>query len=104
MLSLGPGGVRAFSEGFFNLAAEQKPKPRTVAILSVDAEVARTSADGARENAAAGGFEIIYDKSYPPGNTDFAPTVHALQAANPDLVFVAASPPDTVGIVRAAKA
>jgi branched-chain amino acid transport system substrate-binding protein len=63
MLSLGPDGVRAFSEGFFALAAEQKPKLRTVAILSADAEFARTSADGARENAAADGFEIVYDKS-----------------------------------------
>jgi branched-chain amino acid transport system substrate-binding protein len=102
MLSLGPDGVRAFSEGFFDLAAAQKPKPRTVALLSADAEFARTSADGARQNAAAKGFDIIYDKSYPPSTTDFAPTVHAVQAANPDVVFVAAYPPDTVGIVRAA--
>jgi branched-chain amino acid transport system substrate-binding protein len=102
MLSLGPDGVRAFSEGFFDLAAAQKPKPRTVAMLSADAEFARTSADGARQNAAAKGFDIIYDKSYPPANTDFAPTVHAIQAANPDVVFIAAYPPDTVGIVRAA--
>ena len=102
MLSLGPDGVRAFSEGFFDLAAAQKPKPRTVAVLSADAEFARTSADGARQNAAAEGLEIVYDKSYPPATTDFAPTVHALQAANPDVVFVAAYPPDTVGIVRAA--
>jgi branched-chain amino acid transport system substrate-binding protein len=102
MLSLGPDGVRAFSEGFFDLAVEQRPKPRTVAILSADAEFARTSADGARQNAAAKGLDIIYDKSYPPATTDFAPTVHAVQAANPDVVFVAAYPPDTVGIVRAA--
>jgi branched-chain amino acid transport system substrate-binding protein len=102
MLSLGPDGVRAFSKGFFDLAAEQKPKPQTVAILSADAEFARTSADGARDNAAADGFKIIYDKSYPPPTTDFAPTVRAIEAANPDIVFVAAYPPDTVGIVRAA--
>jgi branched-chain amino acid transport system substrate-binding protein len=102
MLSLGPDGVRSFSKGFFDLAAQQKPKPETVALLSGDAEFARTSADGARENAAAGGFKIVYDKSYPPATTDFAPTVRAIQAVNPDVVFVAAYPPDTVGIVRAA--
>jgi branched-chain amino acid transport system substrate-binding protein len=102
MLSLGPDGVRAFSKGFFDLAAEQRPKPQTVAMLSADAEFARTSADGARENATADGFKIIYDKSYPPATTDFAPTVRAIQAVNPDIVFVAAYPPDTVGIVRAA--
>lgn len=102
MLSLGPDGVGSFSKGFFDLAAAQKPKPETVAMLSADAEFARTSADGARENAAAGGFKIVYDKSYPPPTTDFAPTLRAIQAANPDVVFIAAYPPDTVGIVRAA--
>ena len=61
-----------------------------------------TSADGTRENATAGGFKIIYDQSYPPSTTDFAPVMRAVQAANPDIVFVAAYPPDTVGIVRAA--
>jgi len=102
MQPLGPEGVKAFSEGFFALAAAQKPKPLTVAILAADAEFAKTSADGARENATAAGFTIVYDKTYPPPTTDFAPTVRAVQAANPDVVFVAAYPPDTVGIVRAA--
>jgi branched-chain amino acid transport system substrate-binding protein len=102
MLSLGPDGVRSFSKGFFDLAAQQKPKPETVALLSGDAEFSRTSADGARANAAAEGFKIVYDKSYPPATTDFAPTLRAIQAVNPDVVFVAAYPPDTVGIVRAA--
>ncbi len=102
MQPLGPDGVRAFSKGFFDLAAAQSPKPQTVAFLSADAEFARTSADGARENATAAGFKIVYDQSYPPPTTDFAPTVRAIQAANPDIVFVAAYPPDTVGIVRAA--
>src|SRR5262249_53656184 len=102
MVPVGPEGVKAFSKGFFELAAAQQPKPQTVAMLSADAEFAKTSADGARENAATYGFKIVYDKSYPPPTTDFAPTVRAIQAANADIVFVAAYPPDTVGIVRAA--
>ena len=102
MVPVGPEGVKAFSKGFFELAAAQQPKPQTVAMLSADAEFAKTSADGARENAAANGFKIVYDKSYPPPTTDFGPTVRAIQAANADIVFVAAYPPDTVGIVRAA--
>ena len=102
MVPLGPNGVKAFSDGFFELAAAQNPKPKTVAIVAADAEFARTAADGARENAKASGFEIIYDKGYPPNTTDFAPIVRAVQAANADIVFIAAYPPDTVGIVRAA--
>ena len=102
MIPVGPEGTRAFSKGFFALAAAQKPRPQTVAIVSADAEFSKTSADGARENANAEGFKIIYDQGYPPSTTDFAPVMRAVQAANPDIVFVATYPPDTVGIVRAA--
>jgi branched-chain amino acid transport system substrate-binding protein len=102
MVPVGPEGVRAFSKGFFELAAAQNPKPQTVAFLAADAEFARTAADGAKENAKAAGFTIIHDRGYPPPTTDFLPIVRAVQAANADLVFVAAYPPDTVGIIRAA--
>jgi branched-chain amino acid transport system substrate-binding protein len=103
MIPLGPDGVKAFSQGFFELAAAQQPKPQTVAVLAADAEFAKTSADGAKENIAAMGFKLVYDQSYPPSTTDFSPVVRAMQAASPDIVFVAAYPPDTVGIVRAAQ-
>jgi branched-chain amino acid transport system substrate-binding protein len=103
MIAVGPEGTKAFSRGFFALAAAQNPKPQTVAIVAADAEFSKTSADGARENATAAGFKIIYDQSYPPSTTDYAPVVRAVQAANPDVVFVAAYPPDSVGIVRAAQ-
>jgi len=101
MIPVGPEGTKAFSRGFFELASAQKPKPQTVAFLAADAEFSRTSVDGARENAKSGGFTIVYDQSYPPTTTDYAPMVRAVQAANPDIFFVAAYPPDTVGIVRA---
>jgi branched-chain amino acid transport system substrate-binding protein len=103
MVPVGPDGVKAFSRGYFELAAAQQPKPTTVAMISADAEFARTAADGAKENAKELGFSVIYDRSYPPNTADFGPIVRAVQAANADLVFVAAYPPDTVGIVRAAR-
>jgi branched-chain amino acid transport system substrate-binding protein len=102
MVPVGPKGPGAFSDGFFELAAAQSPKPQTVAIVSADAEFAKTAADAARDNAKAAGFTVVYDRSYPPATTDFLPVVRAVQAANPDIVFVAAYPPDTVGIIRAA--
>src|SRR5437667_2717119 len=103
MVPLGSEGVKAFSRGYFELAAAQQPKPTTVAIIAADAEFATTAADGARENAKTFGFSIVHDKTYPPPTTDFGPVMRAVQAANADLVFVAAYPPDTVGIVRAAR-
>jgi branched-chain amino acid transport system substrate-binding protein len=102
MVPVGPDGVNAFSKGFFLIAAEQKPKPQTVAILAADAEFARSASDGAREELKKNGFKLIYDQSYPPATTDFTPMVRAVQAANPDIFYVAAYAPDNVGIIRAA--
>jgi branched-chain amino acid transport system substrate-binding protein len=102
MVSVGPDGVNAFSKGFFEIAAAQNPKPQTVAILAADAEFARSCADGAREEIKKHGMKIVYDQSYPPATTDFAPVMRAVQAANPDIVYLGAYPPDSVGLIRAA--
>jgi len=102
MVPVGPDGVNAFSKGFFEVAAKQNPKPQTVAILAADAEFARAASDGARQELKRHGFKLIYDQSYPPPTTDFTPMVRAVQAANPDIFYVAAYPPDNVGIIRAA--
>jgi branched-chain amino acid transport system substrate-binding protein len=102
MLSAGPTPKIAFSRGFFAIAAAQEPKPKTVAIVAADAEYAKNAADGARDNARANGFTIVYDRTYPPSTVDFPPIVRAIQATSPDIVYVAAYPPDTVGIIRAA--
>jgi len=103
MLPTGPEPQKAFSRGFFELAAAANPRPKTVALVAADAEFAQNAVDGARQNIKdMGGFETIFDKSYPPTTADFAPILRAVQALNPDIVFVAAYPPDSVGIVRAA--
>ena len=77
MLPTGPKPREAFTEGFFQVAAEQNPKPQTVALSSEDAEFARNACDGARNNAKTYGFKIIYDKTFPPGTTDFSPIIRA---------------------------
>jgi branched-chain amino acid transport system substrate-binding protein len=101
MIPSGPDPEKSFSTGFFNLAAAQNPKPKTIAILGVDAEFGRNATDGAHENLKNFPFQIVYDQNYPPSTTDFTPIIRAVQAKNPDIVYVAAYPPDTVGIVRA---
>jgi branched-chain amino acid transport system substrate-binding protein len=102
MVPGGDEGTLAFSRGWFEIAASQSPKPKTVALIGADAEFGKTACDGARDNAKKGGFDIVYDKSYPPGTSDMVPIVRAIAATNPDLVFACAYPPDTVGIIRAA--
>lgn len=98
----GPEPKLDWSKGFFDLALEQNPRPQTVAIAAADSEFALNAAAGARHNAEKAGLKVVYDKSYPPSTTDFTPIVRAIQATNPDLVYVASYPPDSVGMVKAA--
>jgi branched-chain amino acid transport system substrate-binding protein len=100
MIPSGPDPKPAFTKGFFDTAMAQTPKPTTVAIVAADQEFSRNASDGARENAKKAGLKIVYDKSYPPSTTDFAPIVRAIQATNPDLVVLCSYPPDSVGLVR----
>jgi branched-chain amino acid transport system substrate-binding protein len=102
MLPSGPDPARALCEPFFDVAMTGNPKPKTLAIVGGDAEYAHTAAGGAREVAKEHGLTIVYDRLYPPQTADFAPIVRAVQAADPEIVFVAADPPDSVGMVRTA--
>ncbi len=101
MIPTGPDPKVAITKGFFDVAMAQKDKPQTVAIVGADAEFAHNTSEGARQTAKSYGLKIVYDRTYPPSMTDFAPTVRAIQAANPDLVVVCSYPLDGVGIVRA---
>jgi len=102
MLPTGPKPREAFTEGFFQVATAQNPKPQTVALASEDAEFARNACDGARNNAKTYGVNIIYDKTFPPGTTDFSPVIRALQSANADLVVFCSYPLSSVGLVQSA--
>jgi branched-chain amino acid transport system substrate-binding protein len=93
---------QSFSKAFFEIAMAQNPKPTTIAFAGADAEFPHNALDGARVLAKQAGLKIVYDRYYPPTTADYTPIVRGIQGANPDLVFVASYPPDSVGIVRAA--
>jgi branched-chain amino acid transport system substrate-binding protein len=101
MLPFGPEPVKTFARGFFDLAAAQNPKPATVAIVAADAEFQQKAAESARGHASRTGIKIVYDRAYPPNTVDFAPIVHAVQAARPDILYLASYPSGTVGVLRA---
>src|SRR5262252_4024129 len=98
----GPDPATSTATGFFELAAKQNPKPQTVALVAADAEYPQTAVVGAREVVKRFGFKTVYDNKYPPSTVDYTPIVRAIKATNPDIVFVASYPPDSVGILRAA--
>jgi branched-chain amino acid transport system substrate-binding protein len=102
MLPVGPDPRAAISEGFFEIVKAHKEKLglKTIALAVDDGEATRNTADGARVNLKKAGLDVVYDKTYPPTTTDFTPIIRAIQAKNPDIVYLASYPPDSVGLIR----
>jgi branched-chain amino acid transport system substrate-binding protein len=90
-----------FAKGFFEVAMSADPKPKTVAIAGLDGDFLQRSMKSARTQAQAAGLELVYDKSYPPSTVDYGPIVRAIQAAKPDIVYLASYPTDSVGLLKA---
>ncbi len=103
VIPTGPKTKPSFTEGLFQVALAQTPKPTTVALVAEDAEFSRNACDGARTNSNDNKLKIVYDKTFPPGTTDFSPIVRAVQATNADIVVVCSYPLSSVGIVLAVK-
>jgi len=102
IMPAGPEPLTDWSKGFYTVAMAQDPPPKTIALVGADAEFAKNAVKGARIQAEELGLEIVYDESYHPKTADFTPIVNAIQARNPDMVFVGSYPPDSVGMVKAA--
>jgi branched-chain amino acid transport system substrate-binding protein len=100
IMPAGPEPRVDWSRAFFQLAKDKDL--RTIALVGADAEYPKNALAGARVNAEEAGLQVVYDESYPPSTTDFTPIIRAIQATNPDIVFVASYPPDSAGMVRAA--
>ena len=101
IMPAGPQPAIGWSQGFFDVAMGMNPKPKTIALVGADAEYPAMALEGAREHAKKTGLKIVYDKTYPPNTVDYSPIVRAIQASNPEIVFVASYPPDSAGMVRA---
>src|ERR1700744_3149853 len=102
MLPSGPTPKESFTEGFFQAAMAQNPKPTTVAIAAEDAEFSRNAAEGARNNVKTFGLKSVYDKTYPPNTADFSPIIRAIQATEADLVVFCSYPLSSVGLLLSA--
>jgi branched-chain amino acid transport system substrate-binding protein len=104
MIPTGPDPNAALTEGFFALAAEQSPRPRTVALLSADAEFSRNPILGAKANAKQFGFEIVHEATYPLPTGNFAPAIDAVAQTGCDLLFLCSYLADSIGLVRTIRA
>jgi branched-chain amino acid transport system substrate-binding protein len=72
MIPTGPRPSEALTEGFFSLAANQSPKPRTMAIVAADAPFSKSPVQGAKAHAAKHGFEVVSEALYPLSGADLA--------------------------------
>ncbi|MGO8907730.1 MAG: amino acid ABC transporter substrate-binding protein [Bradyrhizobium sp.] len=93
------GPADAWASAFLDLG--QKAGGKTVALLTADQEFAQNLAKTAREVAAKRSMPIVFDQAYPPNTVEFSSIIRALQAAKPDILYVASYPPDSAGILRA---
>ncbi len=103
--NISPSGANVrdtMARGFFEVAAKLPAAPRSIAIAALDSDFLQRAAESARYIAGQRGIKVVYDRSYPPGTVDFSPIVRAIQAAKPDLVFIASYPPDSNGMLRSA--
>lgn len=92
-----------FAKGFFEIAKGITPRPKTVSIAGLDSDFPMRAMQSARTQAGAAGLSIVYDSAYPPSTVDYSPIIRAIQAAKPDLVFFASYPPDSIGLLKAAR-
>ncbi|MDB5635048.1 MAG: branched-chain amino acid transporter substrate-binding protein, partial [Tardiphaga sp.] len=101
MIPTGPDPNAALTEGFFELAAAQTPRPLTVALVSAAAEFSRNSILGAKANAGKYDFRIVHEATYPLTTENFTPVIDAVATSGCDLLFLCSYFEDSIGLVRA---
>jgi branched-chain amino acid transport system substrate-binding protein len=130
MIPTGADPNRSLSRPFFETVMRLGSRPKSIAIVANDAEpklrsgetprafdpsgqlavrilnqvytgFVQSAAEGARQYAKELGFNIVYSKSYPASTSDIAPIIRAVQATNPDVVFVASYPVQSIGVLQA---
>ncbi len=101
IMPAGPDPAVSWSQGFFEAAMTLTPKPKSIALVGEDSEYPAMALEGARQHVRRLGLNVVYDKTYPPKTVDYSPVVRAIQATNPEIVFLASYPPDSAGMVRA---
>jgi len=79
----------------------EKAGGKTMALLTADQEFAQNLALTARNVAKNRNLSVVFDQSYPPNTVEFSGIIRSLNAAKPDIVYVASYPPDSAGILRA---
>lgn len=118
MVATGAASSRIWSRGHENIFQTDAPASEymtlplefakekglsRIALVYADVEFPREVAEGVRTLAAEHGMQIVYDKAYPNGNTEFSGIVRQIKRANPDIVIGGTYFDDSIALVRAAR-
>jgi branched-chain amino acid transport system substrate-binding protein len=74
-----------------------------VAVISVADGFGIDLVNAARETFGAAGLNIVMDRTYPPGTTDFSPMINEAQASGADSFVAFSYPPDTFALTQQAQ-
>ena len=93
------GKSEAYSEallGYLTAARKEGKVGDRIAMINIADGFGVELANSLRNKAAAAGFKLVYDKSYPIGTQDLSSLIREAKAANPDTFVAFSYPPDTV--------
>ena len=79
--------ARRYLEGIVALSLQQKPKPKTLAVVAANDLFSLEVASGAADYAKAHGMTVVYNNKYPADTTDVSSIVSGIKATNPDLIL-----------------
>ncbi len=74
-----------------------------VAVISVADGFGIDLVNAARTTFAEAGLNIVMDRTYPPGTTDFSPMINEAQASGADSFVAFSYPPDTFALTQQAR-
>ena len=92
-----------YLRGIIDLALDQDPNIKTVAIIAENGAFALEVAGGAKDYAEEKGLEVVYFDKYAKDAKDLSSLLTAIKAKNPDILLGAGHLQDTLLIVKQAK-
>jgi branched-chain amino acid transport system substrate-binding protein len=81
---LAPG--RKYLQGILEMALTEKPKPKTVAVVTANDAFSVEVGQGAVDYATAHGMTVVYNNKYPADTTDVSSVVSGIKAVNPEII------------------
>jgi len=99
------GGGHDYAKALVDLLVKQRDAGainNKVAIASVADGFGIDLSKAATPAFTAAGFELVYDKSYPLGTTDFAPIINEVAGLGADTFAAFSYPPDTFALTQQA--